>query len=124
MHTMNVKHGSFFVTLFLFLLTAWVFLPVSVSAQIPPAVKAGAVEKELVKRERPKLKADKEIPVIELKLPEEELVLPEGARVLVKEFRIRGNTIIKMTTLKRAVSKYENQTLGFQELNEACLALT
>lgn len=51
------------------------------------------------------------------------MTLPESIRLEVKSFRFAGNTLIPNAELQTAVQRWEGQTLGFAELQQATQAV-
>lgn len=110
---------------FLFLFLFLVSLPQLVLAQqkVPESARAGVVTESLESPEV-SLQTQRNIPVIEIKLPKEELEFPEGAEVYISQINIEGNTVIDTDVLKAKVTPFEERTLKFGDLVAATDAIT
>jgi len=104
----------------LFIIGLLIFFPLI--AEVPEGVKAGAVEKPLIKKEE-KLKK-KEVPTLELKLPEKELKVPDKRKFLVKGFKFEGNTIFTSGHLLRLIKDYQGKKLSLRDLKKAAERIT
>jgi len=89
-------------------------------SQVPSKVKAGEVEKTFKEEKKIKPSIYKKSPPVEIKKPEKTLEIPEGKKILVKDFKFEGNTILKTNYLKRIVQPYKNKELSFKDLQEIC----
>jgi len=90
-----------------------------------PSSSAGVVERE-VEREydaRP-FGPYREIPLLELDIPEEQLNLPNGQlSVWIESIYFEGNTVFSSEILREAISTYLNQSLCMGDIREVCLAV-
>src|SRR5271154_3332730 len=67
----------------------------TLSAAPPPAPSAGIVEREIEKEYDGKpLEPNKNVPAIQIDIPEERLNLPEGRKVFVSCVKVQGNESI------------------------------
>jgi hemolysin activation/secretion protein len=98
----------------------FLFVGVSALAAPPPVPSAGVVERELEKEYEAKpLEPEKEIPQIQIDIPEEKLEMPEGISVVIEEIEIRGNTVFSCQQISQWISCRE-QELNLQQIYEIC----
>lgn len=89
----------------------------------PPPPPAGIVERQIeAEYEAEKIDAEKEIPLLEIDLPEKQLVL-SGETVHIKRITFSGNEIIPSRELDKVVQPYLNRDLSMQDIREMCLAI-
>ena len=87
----------------------------------PPVPSAGIVERELEKEyEAQPLEEPREVPAIQIEIPNERLDLPEGVSLFVKKIQLEGNTILTPTQYEPLLTAYENQDLSIQKIYELC----
>ena len=87
----------------------------------PPVPSAGVVERELEKEYEAKpLEPDKQIPAIQIDIPEEKLDIPDGKKVLITEIAIEGNSSIATEEIIRWAGPYLNRELSIQDIYVLC----
>ncbi len=87
----------------------------------PPAPAAGVVERELEKEYESKpLEPDKEIPAIQIDIPDKRLKLPDGRKIFVRQIVIKGNESFDAEEIISWVSNYLDQTLSLSKIYELC----
>lgn len=96
-------------------------------AQVPPAAQPGQLERQLEPLRRPgqpdmapKAPAEIERPEAPARPPRERA----GPRVLVKKFRVTGNTVISTKKLEALVASEEGKELTLDELREVAARIT
>lgn len=104
----------------LFLLVSF-FWASSLWALPPPVPSAGVVERELEKEYESKpLEPTREMPAIQIEIPEEKLSIPDGKKVLIRSIEIRGNQSIPSKTILKWVEGYLNSELSLKEIYALC----
>lgn len=111
--------------------TRWIFACLLMSACFaflealpPPVPSAGVVERELEKEYESKpLGLDKEIPAIQIDIPEEKLKLPPGKKVLIKKISFQGNHSISDKKIRKWVEGYLGKELSLQEIYDLCAVI-
>lgn len=90
-----------------------------------PASSAGVVEREIEREyEARMISPFREIPFIELDLPEEQLNLPDGqVTVSIESINFIGNTVFSDQQLKQIVQNYTGKCLCMADIREVCLAV-
>ncbi len=90
----------------------------------PPAGAAGVVEKE-IQREYSvgEISPEKEIPLLEVDVPELQLDLPEGISVRINHIRLEGNDSLPPKELYALIQPYLGKDLTGKDVKELCLSL-
>ena len=87
-----------------------------------PSSSAGIIERELQKEyELKKIEPEREIPLVEIDIPEEQLDLEEGETAFITSISIQGNNILSTKVIRSFVVEYENRELSMKEIKELCL---
>lgn len=93
----------------------------SLSALPPPVPSAGVVERELEKEYEAKpLEPDKEVPPIQIDIPQERLKFSPLKKVFISKIEIEGNTSISTQEISGWIGKYLNRKLSLQDIYELC----
>lgn len=92
--------------------------------QGPPAGAAGVVEKE-IEREYSvdQMSPNKEIPLLEMDMPEKKLNLPEGRPVLIEHISVEGNQSLSSKEIDAVLKPYLGKNLTGKDVKELCQAL-
>ncbi len=103
------------------LLTLFLFCAVSLMAVPPPVPSAGVVEREIEKEYdgRP-LEPEKEVPAIQIDIPEERLEIPDGKKLVVQNVEIQGNEAIPTWEILSWIEGYIGCELSLKEVYELC----
>lgn len=103
------------------ILVVAIFLSGILYAYPPPVPGAGIIERELEEDYNGKpLLPDREIPAIQIDIPEERLSFPDGKKVFVKEIIVKGNCAISSKKIHCWIAEYENQELSISDIYEVC----
>jgi hemolysin activation/secretion protein len=90
----------------------------------PPAGAAGVVEQEIQREYSVQdLSPQKEIPLLEIDVPQKTLNIPEGLSVTVENIRIEGNESLSVKELNQVLVPYLNREISGVEVKELCLQL-
>ncbi len=108
-------------TFFLYLFACLCVCFNSLSALPPPVPSAGVIERELEKEYESKpLELEKQIPSIQIDIPEERLKMPEGKKVLIKKISFKGNESVSDKELQRWVKGYVDKELSLDDIYSLC----
>ncbi|MBS0628481.1 MAG: hypothetical protein JSS09_09770, partial [Verrucomicrobia bacterium] len=89
-----------------------------------PSSSAGILEREIQKEyELKKIEPQREVPLIEIEIPEERLELEDGETVFITSIFLEGNDVIAPKVIKALISDYENRELSMKEIGELCLKI-
>lgn len=100
-------------------------LPVQSFAQsVPDQARAGAAVRTFAEKEAELRLQEELLPLVSSQQSGPELVATADARLAVREFLFRGNTVFSSRRLLGILSAYSGRELSFGELQEACRALT
>jgi hemolysin activation/secretion protein len=104
------------------LLPFYIFTFTQMLSAIPPPVpSAGVVEREIEKEyEGEPLLPDKEIPAIQIEIPDEKLDLPEGEEIYVEDIEIIGNDSISSDEIKSWVECYLGNKMSLKAIYKLC----
>ncbi|MES2199149.1 MAG: ShlB/FhaC/HecB family hemolysin secretion/activation protein [Chlamydiota bacterium] len=90
----------------------------------PPSTSAGIVEREIEKEyELKKIEPQREIPLIEIDIPEEQLDMGDGETALITSISLQGNDVLSSKVIRSLVAKYENLELSMKDIKELCLKI-
>ncbi len=90
----------------------------------PPAGAAGVVEKEIQKEYSVgELSPEKEIPLLEVDVPQAQLDLPEGISVLINHIHLEGNDSLPPKEIYSHILPYLGRELTGKDVKELCLSL-
>lgn len=93
-------------------------------ASPPPVPSAGIVERQLEKEyEARPLEADKQIPAIQIDIPEEKLDFPDGEKVFISQVVFTGNESISSRKLEKLIQTKLNRELSLQDIYNLCLII-
>ena len=87
----------------------------------PPAGAAGVVEKE-IQREYSveEMSPDKEVPLLEIDIPQKTLHVPLGKPVFIQSIQIEGNSLFGTQVLEKIWGSYLGKELTGQDVQEVC----
>ncbi len=89
-----------------------------------PSSSGGIIDKEIeVQYETKPISPEKEMPVVEVEIPEEELNQPAAQRVFIKKIEIEGNEIFSKEDLSEIIDSYENRDLTVENMYALCLKI-
>lgn len=93
----------------------------AIKGEAKPSASAGILERQ-VEREYQveQLAPTKEVPLLEIDIPEKRLEIPEGASAYIKTIRLEGNTVLSSKELKALVSPYEGREISGKDVAELC----
>jgi len=104
----------------------FLFVPIFLSAaplQIPSS-SGGIIDKEIEQQYETKpISPDKDIPLVEVEIPEETLDMPDSEKVFIKKIEVSGNEIFSAKDFKKIVDSYEGRDLSIKDMNELCLKI-
>jgi hemolysin activation/secretion protein len=90
----------------------------------PPAGAAGVVEKEIQKEYSVgDMSPEKEIPLLEVDVPEAQLDLPEGISVRINHIQLEGNDSLAPKEIYALLLPYLGRELTGKDVKELCLSL-
>ena len=90
----------------------------------PPAGAAGVVEQEIQREYSVQdLSPQKEIPLLEVDIPQKTLNIPAGLSVFVENIRVEGNESLSPKDLDAVLIPYLNREISGVEVKELCAAL-
>ncbi len=85
---------------------------------------AGVLERTIEKEYNPEvIKPKRDIPVIEVDIPEEQFDMVEGQTVHIEAIVLEGNEVIKTRKLQAITAQYEHRDLSMKDVRELCLKL-
>ncbi|HEY4255097.1 MAG TPA: ShlB/FhaC/HecB family hemolysin secretion/activation protein [Chlamydiales bacterium] len=101
------------------------FICIGVAYATPPPVpSAGIIERELEKEyEATPLEPKKELPDVQIDIPEEKLEIPEGTSLEVKEVEIQGNEAISCEEIEKWVEGFLGEELTLKDIYALCQAI-
>lgn len=109
----------------LLLLCVLCFLPArSFARSVPDQARAGAAERTFAEKEAERRLQEELLPIVLSQQPESEAVIPAEARLTVRGFSFRGNTVFSSRRLLGSLAGYFGRELSFAELQDACRVLT
>lgn len=86
-----------------------------------PSSSGGIIDKEIEQQyETQEISPDKEIPFVEIDIPEEQLDLPETKRILINKIVLHGNKIFSLKKLCPLIKPYEGKDISIKDINELC----
>lgn len=90
----------------------------------PPSGAAGVVEKEIQKEYSPQdLSPDKDVPVLEVDVPENRFAMPDGAFIQIEHIRVEGNESLSAKEIDAVLIPYLNRKISGKEVKELCTKL-
>jgi len=96
----------------------------SAAPLLVPSSSGGIIDKEIEQQYETKpISPEKEIPVVEVEIPEETLSKPYAKKVYIQKIQVGGNEIFSEEDLKEIVSSYENRDLTMEHMYELCLKI-
>lgn len=102
-------------------LVGFLFLCASLIGLPPPVPSGGVVEREIEKEYEGKpLEAGKEVPAIQIDIPEERLDMPEGKKIFIKKVKIHGNESISTKMIQSWIKGYLNKELSLKDIYQIC----
>lgn len=105
----------------IFILFILTFLTSQVIAFPPPVPSAGVVERELEKEYEAKpLEPDKEMPPIQIDIPEKHLKMRSNKAVFIRQIEVQGNESISTEEIVRWVKEYLDRELTIQDIYDLC----
>lgn len=89
-----------------------------------PSSSGGIIDKEIeVQYETKPISPEKEMPVVEVEIPEEELSKPAAQKVFIKKIEIEGNQIFSKEDFSEIIDSYENRELTVENMYSLCLKI-
>jgi len=90
----------------------------------PPAGAAGVVEQEIQREYSVKdISPEKEIPLLEVDIPQKTFDIPEGLSVFIKTISVEGNESLSPKEIDSLLLPYINREISGKEVKELCSAL-
>jgi len=97
------------------------FSPTTLPAIPPPLPSAGVVEREIEQNYEAKpLPLEKDIPSVEVNIPEEKLILPSGVSLLVERVQFEGNVAVSSDEIRKRIQEFSGKKLSISEIYEMC----
>lgn len=91
------------------------------SAIPPPIPSAGVIEREIQQEyEGRPLEMGKEMPSVEVDIPEEKLLMPSGAKVFVRSIEIEGNKAVSSDEIQEWIKEFLDQELTILDVYRIC----
>jgi hemolysin activation/secretion protein len=98
-----------------------VLLPAWLMAIPPPAPSGGVIEREIQQEYEAKpLPLEKDIPTVEVDIPEDRLSLPSGKSVLVRTVEIEGNKAVGKKEIQGWIKESVGKKLTIEEIYALC----
>ena len=86
-----------------------------------PSSSGGIVDKEIEQQyETKEVSPDKEVPFVEIDIPEKQLDLPESKKILLNKILLQGNKIFSLKKLCPLIKPYEGTEVSIRDINEMC----
>lgn len=86
-----------------------------------PSSSGGIIDKEIEQQYEIKpLSPDKEIPFVEVEIPQKTLDMPDSQKVFIKKIEIVDGKIFSTKDLQEILSSYEDRDLSMRDMNELC----
>lgn len=112
-----VNNKSIFIFIF-------IFFSNSLFAEVIPSASAGVIDRQIEEQYKAKeISPDKEIPILEIDIPDKKLEIQEGETLFVKDVIFEGNTIFKDNILKKCVLNNINQNLSMNGVLNLCACI-
>jgi hemolysin activation/secretion protein len=87
----------------------------------PPSTNAGVLDRTIEKEYEAKpLPPQREIPLLEVDIPEEQLNLEGRRSVFIDRIEIQGNQALRSKELRKVISSYEDRELSMRDIRELC----
>lgn len=103
------------------LFLSFFFLPSMLCTIPPPAPSAGVVEREIEQEYTGKpLELRKDIPTVEIDIPEEKLTMESTKTVFVERIKIEGNSAVSDATIQKWIDPYLHKDLTIDEIYRIC----
>jgi len=88
-------------------------------SQIIPSTSAGVIDRQIEQLyDAKKIEPEKEIPLLEVDVPEQQLKVSDGETVYVKKVVFEGNCEISSKTLNKCIRSHLDKNLSMKEINE------
>ena len=86
-----------------------------------PSSSGGIIDKEIEQQYEIKpLSPDKEIPFVEVDIPEQTFDMPDSEKVFIKKIEVVDGKIFSTKDLKELLASYEDRDLSMKDMNELC----
>ncbi len=86
-----------------------------------PSSSGGIIDKEIEQQyETEEVTPEKEVPLVEIEIPEKQLDLPESKKVFLAKIEVQGNAIFSRRQIQSLVTPYELRDLSIKDINELC----
>lgn len=90
----------------------------------PPNTNAGIVERQIQDEYTEKeVKPVREVPLLEIDIPEERLQMGDGESVFIKTIDLEGNEVLSKKKIRKVIRPYEERDLSMGEIKELCKQL-
>jgi hemolysin activation/secretion protein len=90
----------------------------------PPSSNAGVIDRTIEKDYEGKpLSPKRDVPLLEVDIPEDQLDLGAGRSVFIEEIEIEGNSVLDPKVLSDILSRYEGRELSMQDIRNLCIHL-
>ncbi len=118
---MRQSNGMLYKGLFFALLSSRVCFAAFVG---PPAGAAGVVEEQIQREYSVQdLAPQKEIPLLEVDIPQKTFNIPAGLSVFLENIKVEGNDSLSAKELTAVLFPYLNREIAGEEVKELCIAL-
>lgn len=100
------------------------YLAASSFTSPPASTSAGVVERQIEKEYEAKpLEPRKDVPLLEIDLPEDQLYMKSGATIDLKAVEFKGNTLLPDRELMKLTVPYLYRKVTMREIRELCIAI-
>lgn len=87
----------------------------------PPQSNAGIIDKQIQEEHQVEtLSPTKDIPVLDVDIPDKTFSVPDGAMVYIRSFEFEGNTILSQAQLQQIAAPYTERKLFGSDIKELC----
>ena len=96
-------------------------VPAFLAAVPPPLPSAGVIEREIEQEYEGKpLELEKEVPSVEVSIPEEKLAMDSNATVFVRQVEIEGNRVVSTREIQEWIQGCLDQNLNISDIYQLC----
>ncbi len=91
----------------------------------PPSSSAGVIERQLEREYEgaERIPPEREIPLLEVDIPEETLDIPEGKSIYIESIQFCGSTVFSSSKLAQLAACYFGTEMSMREIHELTLAI-
>lgn len=105
-------------------LTALVWTQSAYSFTPPPNTNAGVIERQIENEyEDKEVTPTREVPLIEIDIPEERFEMADDATVFIEKIKVEGNDVLSKKMVRKVIAPYEQRDLTMSDIKAVCLKL-